>query len=160
VGFLKVAAPDFARRDLSRYCQHRSAAAVRVEQTIDEVKVAGPARAGAYRKSARDLRLARSGEGGHFLVSDVDPLDRLSFAQRLSQAVQAVADHTEDARYSGLNKRLGDQVCHILDLHGWLSLLRVSNVKPAWRVRLADMMFDAILPRKAGPDHAFARKSD
>jgi len=106
------------------------------------------------------LRLARSGEGGHFLVSNVDPLDRLSFAQRLSQTVQTVADHTKDALYSGLNKRLGDEVCYILDLHGWLSLLRVSNVRPAWLARLADMMFDAVLPCKAGPDHAFARKSD
>jgi len=25
---------------------------------------------------------------------------------------------------------------------------------------LADMMFDAILPRKVGADHAFARKTD
>jgi hypothetical protein len=157
---LKVAAPDFARRNLSRYCQHRSAAAVRVEQTIDEVKVAGPARASAYRKSARDLRLARSGEGGHFLVSNVDPLDRLSLAQRLSQTVQAVADYTEDALYPGLSKRLGDEVCYILDLHGRLSLSGVSNVRPAWLARLADMMFDAIPPRKAGPDHAFARKSN
>jgi hypothetical protein len=90
----------------------------------------------------------------------VDPLDRLSFAQRLSQTVQAVADHTEDALHSGLSKRLGDEVCYILDWHGWLSLLRVSDVGPAWLARLADMMFDAIAPRKAGPDHAFARKSD
>jgi hypothetical protein len=38
--------------------------------------------------------------------------------------------------------------------------LSVSNIRPAWLARLADMMFDAIVPRKAGPDHAFARKSD
>jgi hypothetical protein len=157
---LKVAAPDFARRNLSRYCQHRSAAAVRIEQTIDEVKVARPARAGADRKFARDLRLAGSGESGHFLVSNVDPLDRLSFAQRLGQTVQAVADDAEDALYPSLSERLGDEVCHILDLHGWLSLLGVSNVKPARLARLADMMFDAILPRKVGADHAFARKTD
>jgi hypothetical protein len=52
VGLLKVAAPDFARRNLSRYCQHRGAAAVRIEQTIDEVEVARPARAGADRRPA------------------------------------------------------------------------------------------------------------
>jgi hypothetical protein len=160
VGFLKVAAPDFARRNLSRYCQHRGAAAVRIEQTIDEVKVAGSARAGADRKFARDLRLARSGEGGYFLVSNVDPLDRLSFAQRLGQTVQAVANHAENALYPGLSERLGDEVCYVLDWHGWCPYLSVSNVRPAWLARLADMMFDAIVTRKAGSDHAFARKSN
>jgi len=61
------------------------------------------------------LRLASSGKSGHFLVSNVDPLDRLSFAQRLSQTVQAVADHAEDALYPSLSERLGDEVCYILD---------------------------------------------
>ena len=53
MGLLKVAATDFAGRKLGRDRQHRGAAAVGIEQTVDEMKVAGPARPGTHRKFPR-----------------------------------------------------------------------------------------------------------
>jgi hypothetical protein len=47
----------------------------------------------------------------------MDPFDRLSFAQRLGQTVQAVANHAEDAFYAGLDKRFGDEIRYVFDLH-------------------------------------------
>ena len=102
MGFLKVAAADLAGRNLGRDRQHRRAAAVCIEQAVDEMKIAGPARTGTDREPAGDLRFAGGGEGRHLLMPDMDPVDRLPLAQRLGQAVQAVADHAEDTFHTGL----------------------------------------------------------
>src|SRR5450755_5081723 len=109
MGLLKVAAADLAGRNLGRDRQHRGAAAVRIEQTVDEMKVTGPARSRAYRKLAGDLRLAGGGERRHLLMPDMDPVDRLSLAQRLGQAVQAVTDHAEDALHTSLDQCFRDE---------------------------------------------------
>src|ERR1700722_3641255 len=124
MGLLKVAAADLAGRNLGRDRQHRGAASVRIEQTVDQMKVAGPARPGTHRKPAGYLRLAGGGKRRHFLVPNMDPVDRLSLAQRLGQAVQAVTDHAEDALYTGLDQCFGDEVGDIVDWHGGLSFSR------------------------------------
>ena len=114
---LEIAAADFGGRNLRGDRQHRRAAAVRIEQAVDEMQIAGAARARAHRKLAGDLRFAGGGEGRDLLMPDVDPVDRLALAQRVGEAVQAVADHAEDALDAGLGQRLCDEVCDIVDLH-------------------------------------------
>ena len=117
MGLLKVAAADFGGRNLRGDRQHRRAAAVRIEQAVDEMQIARAARAGAHRELAGDLRFARGRKGGDLLMPNVNPVDRLSLAQRFGQAVQAVADHAEDALDAGLSQRFRDEVCDIVDLH-------------------------------------------
>ena len=95
-----------------------------IEQAIDQMEVAGPARSRAYRKPAGNLRLGGGSERCHLLMPDMDPVDGLSLAQRLGQAVQAVTDHAEDPLYAGLNQRFGDQVGDVIDWHDGLSFSR------------------------------------
>ena len=46
-----------------------------IEQAVDEVQIARAATAGADRELAGQMRLGARGEGRHFLVADVNPLD-------------------------------------------------------------------------------------
>jgi hypothetical protein len=50
-------------------------------------------------------------------VADVDPFDGLAPAQRLGQAIQAIADNAEDTLDAGLGQRLGNEVGDIFDPH-------------------------------------------
>ena len=56
--------------------QHRHAAALAVEQAVDQMQVARTAAAGANRQLARQMRLGAGREGGALLMAHVDPLDR------------------------------------------------------------------------------------
>ncbi len=124
---LKIAAADFGGRDLRGNRQHRRAAAVRIEQAVDEMQVTRPARPRAHRKLAGDLRLARGGKGRDLFMPDVNPVDRLSLAQRVGEAVEAIADHAEDALDAGLGQRLRNKVCDIVDLHAAILSQRPVN---------------------------------
>ena len=79
-------------------------------------RLPGPQEPGADGELAGDLRFARGGEGRDLLVADVDPVDRLALAQRVGEAVQAVADDAENAPDAGLGQRLRDEVGDIVDL--------------------------------------------
>ena len=114
---LKIAATDFGGRNLRGDGEHRRAAAMRIEQAVDEMQIAGTARPRADRKLAGDLRFSRGGKGRDLLMPDVNPVDRLSLAQRVGEAVEAIADHAENALDAGLGQRLRDEVCDIVDLH-------------------------------------------
>ena len=89
------------------------------------MQIAGTARPRAHRKLARDLRFGRGGKSGDLFMPDMNPVDRLSLAQRIGEAVQAVADHAEDALDAGLRQRLRDKVRDIVDLHIARSFLSV-----------------------------------
>jgi hypothetical protein len=95
---------------------------VRIEQAIDEVEIARPARPGAYREPAGDLRLTRGRKRGDLLMPDMNPVDRLALAQCFGQAVQAVPDHAEYALHAGLNQRFRNEVGDSVDLHIGLAL--------------------------------------
>ena len=118
MGLLEVAAADFGGGNLCCDREHRRSAAMGIEQAIDEVEVARPAGARAYRQPPGGLRLAGGGKGGDLLVPDVHPTDRLALAQRFRQAVQAVADDTEHALHAGLDQRFSNQVSNVVDWHG------------------------------------------
>ena len=61
--------------------QYRHAAAVGVEQAVDQMQVARPATAGAYRQLAGQMGFGTGGERGGFLVAHMDPLDLILAAQ-------------------------------------------------------------------------------
>ncbi len=114
---LKIAAADFGGRNLRGNRQHRRAAAMRVEQPVDEMQVAGAARSRTHCQFARDLRFAGGGESCDLLMANVNPVDGLSFAQRVGEAVEAIAYDAEDALDAGLGQRFRDEVCDIIDFH-------------------------------------------
>ena len=72
---LKIVDADFAARDMGRDGKNRHAAAVAIEQTVDQMQIARTAAAGANRELAGEMRLGAGREGGALLVPHMDPLD-------------------------------------------------------------------------------------
>ena len=100
MGLLEVFATDLVARNVRRDRQHRHAAAVGVEQAIDQVQVAWPAAGRAHRELAGKGRLAGRGERGGLLVAYVFPGDCAVPAQRVGESVQGItgdAVHPPDA---------------------------------------------------------------
>ncbi len=124
MGLLEVTAADLRGRDLRGDRQHGDAAAMRVEQAVDQMQIAGAAGARAHRKAPGHLGFAGGGEGGDLLVADMDPFDGAAAAQRLGQGIQAVADDAVDALDAGLFERCHEQIGHVVDRHVGLLLRR------------------------------------
>jgi hypothetical protein len=97
MSFLEISSADLGGRDLGRDSKYRHARALAVVQAIYQVHVPGSAAAGADREFSCEMRLGASSESSDLLVSHMYPLDLALAADRISQAVQAVAD---DAVYS------------------------------------------------------------
>ncbi|BDZ42336.1 hypothetical protein GCM10025865_16350 [Paraoerskovia sediminicola] len=91
---------DLRARDVARDGEDGHAGAVRVVQAVDQVQVAGAARARAHREVPGDLGLRGGHERGGLLVAHVDPFDAgavlVGAADRVDDRVQAVADDAED----------------------------------------------------------------
>ena len=82
VRFLEIARADFRRRDLGGDCEHWQARAVAVEETVDEMQIAGPAAAGADRELTGEMGFAGGGKRRDLLVPDMNPFDLALLAQR------------------------------------------------------------------------------
>jgi hypothetical protein len=77
MGLMEITGTDFAAWNLRCNHEDRHAAAMTVEEPIDEVKVAGTATPCADGQLASDGRIGAGRERRHFLVADVDPFDGL-----------------------------------------------------------------------------------
>jgi len=96
--------------------QHRHAAALAVEQPVDQVKVAGAAAACAHGQLAGHVGLGAGSEGRAFLVPHVNPLDlavdvALHAPQRIGEAVERITDDAVHALDAGLLQSLGHVGC-------------------------------------------------
>jgi hypothetical protein len=99
MGRLEIVDADLAAGDMRGDRQHRHATALAVEQPVDQVQIARPAAARAYRELAGQMRLGAGGKRRAFLVPDVNPVDLAGAAQRVGEAVQRIADDAiESAR--------------------------------------------------------------
>src|SRR5712672_4074912 len=101
MGFLEISGAEFGRRDLRRDREHRHARPLTVEQAINEVQIAGSAAAGADRKLSREVRLGTGCESRDLFVPHMHPFDLALAADRIGQAVQAVADDAIDTLDAG-----------------------------------------------------------
>ena len=107
---LKVAGADLRRRDLRRDSENGHARTVAVEEAIDEVQVARPATAGAHGEFARQMRLRARRKSADLLMPDMDPLDLPLPADRVGQAIEAIADNSIDS----LDARGGERLCELV----------------------------------------------
>src|ERR1700761_7790319 len=116
MGCLKIVDPDLAARDVRGDRQDRHAAALAIEQPIDQMQIAGTAAAGAHGKVAGEMSFGPRRESGSLLMAHVDPIDRFSSPQRIGNAVEGVADHTVDAfdasLLEGFNQVFGCSLAH------------------------------------------------
>ncbi len=93
--------------------QHRLAVALGVVQAVEQVDAARPGGGHADAEPAGVLGIAAGGEGGGFLVAHLDELDLvLVRAQRLEDAVDAVAGEAEDRLDAPVDQPLDQQVGH------------------------------------------------
>jgi hypothetical protein len=77
MSFLKVVVAEFDARDLRRDREYGHAASIAVEQSIDKMKVAGAATAGANGQLIGQVSLSACGKRACFFVPDVNPFDTL-----------------------------------------------------------------------------------
>lgn len=82
---------------------------MRVVEPVDQVQVAGPARARTHRELARRLRLGGRGERRRLLVPHMHPVDAAlrgapGAADRIDHGIEAVADDAVDALDSGVDE--------------------------------------------------------
>src|SRR6516165_8721424 len=116
MGFLKVAAADFGRRDLRGNAEHRHARSVTIEQAIDQVQIARSAAPGADSEFAHQMRLGASRKTGNLLVPEMHPLDLALAPDRVGQPVQAIADNAENSLDTrcreGFRELISDGFCH------------------------------------------------
>ncbi len=87
---LEVLGADLRARDVRGDRQHRHAAALRVEQAVDQVQVARSAAACAHRQLSGQRGVGRGCERGGLLVTDVLPSDFTGTPDRVGEAVEAV----------------------------------------------------------------------
>ena len=117
MGLLEVGPADLDARDVGGDRQHRHAAAMAVEQAVDQVQVARAAAAGAHRELAAEMRLGAGSEGAGLLVAHMHPFDGVGSAQRIADAVQRVAGDAVDAldarRLQGLDDQVGTGSRHV-----------------------------------------------
>ncbi len=97
VRLLEVLGADLRARNVRRDRQHGDAAALRIEQTVDQMQVAGPATARADRQLTRKGRIRGGRERRGLLVTDVLPRDFAGSAYRVGEPVEAVARQAVDA---------------------------------------------------------------
>lgn len=135
VHLLRKVHAELARHDLARDQHQRRAVAVGFVDAVDEMQPARPARAGAGRQLARQVRLRAGGESGRLFVPHMHPLD-LAAADRVGDVVQRVPDDAVAAFDAGLLQGFDDEVGDFAVGHGVLPLLQSAKAtEPSSRAR-------------------------
>ena len=110
VGLLEIAAADLLSRDVRRDRQHRHAAAVGVEQAVDQMQVPRAATRGADGQLAGHRRLAGGRECCCLLVTNVFPRDLAVAPERIGEPVDRISRQPVDPAYAGRLERRHDDV--------------------------------------------------
>jgi len=72
---LEIVDTDFAARDMSRDRQNGHTVALAIEQTVDQMQVAGATTAGANRKAAGEMSLRPGRESRGLFMPHVNPVN-------------------------------------------------------------------------------------
>src|SRR5262249_1941161 len=82
--------------------KHGYTVAVGIVESLDQVRVAGPAASRTHGKAAGQLGFGGGRKGSRFLVADVNPFDPVRPPDRVAKRVEAVTADAVDARHAGL----------------------------------------------------------
>jgi hypothetical protein len=83
-----------------------------IEESVDEVKVAGTATPGADCQLAGHMCVGASSEGRHFLVADVDPPDGFLSSYLVGYPIERIADYSKDPLNSSRGERGYEAFCY------------------------------------------------
>src|SRR5262245_4702553 len=87
---------------------------MRIEQPVDEMKIAGSAAAGTNCELARKMGLTAGGESCGLFVPDMNPFELALAAQRVGQPIKAIADDAVNPFDPGRDKHVRKLVCYFL----------------------------------------------
>jgi hypothetical protein len=87
-----------------------------IEQTIDQMEIAGSAASRSYRKFTGEMRVRSSGKGRHFLVTNVKPFDFAVAADGIGYSIQAVADNAIDTLDARGREGFDELICNGLHI--------------------------------------------
>jgi hypothetical protein len=73
---------------------------MRVEQAINQVKIARPAAASANSQRACEMRFGRGGKSTSLFMADVDPLNQSLPPNGVCDSVEAITDNAIDTLYA------------------------------------------------------------
>ena len=91
--------------------EHGLPVQLRVVEAVEQMEAAGPGRREADAEPAGELRIAARHEGGRLFVAHLDEADRvLALAQRLHDAVDAVAGQAEDGIHAPVLQHVDQNV--------------------------------------------------
>jgi len=94
MSFLKIIGSDLCQGNMRRDAEHGHTRAMTIEQTVDEMQVAGSAASCADRELSRQMRLGAGREGRDLLVPHMDPFDLALAPNCVRQPIQAISDDT------------------------------------------------------------------
>ncbi len=96
VRLLKIRRTKLSTGNLRRNRQDRNAAAMTIEETVDEMQVTGTTASGADREPIRQMRFRASSKSRRFLVPHVDPLDLFMFADGIRESIERISRQAVD----------------------------------------------------------------
>lgn len=97
MGFLKVLGTDLRPRDVRGDREHGDPAALRIEQSVDQMQIAGSAAADADGEMIGECGVGAGRERSSLLVADVFPADVARSANGVGESVEAVAGQAVDS---------------------------------------------------------------
>jgi hypothetical protein len=92
MSFLEISSADLTTWNMRCDREYWSIAAMSIEESVDQVKVAGAAAATAGREFPAELSLSARRKRGSFFVAHVNPLNSAIYSQSIRHRIQAVAD--------------------------------------------------------------------
>jgi hypothetical protein len=91
MSFLEIPGADLTAWNMRCDREYWSIAAMSIEKSVDQVKVAGAAAATAGREFPAELSLGARRKRGSFFVAHVNPLNFAIYSQSIRHRIQAVA---------------------------------------------------------------------
>ncbi len=111
---LEIARANLGRWYVGRDRQHRHATAMAVEEAVDQVQISGTAGSCTNRELTGEVRFGTGREGPCLFIAHMHPTNPALPAQRISDAIEAVAHHAVYALNARDCERLGNLVCNCL----------------------------------------------
>src|SRR5580658_5301636 len=112
MSFLEITGADLSRGNLCRNRKHWNTRAVTVEKTINEVQVTRATATSTNGQCPRQMRFGTSRKGRDLFMPDVDPLDLALAAERVGEAIEAIADDAINPLYARCGQRLSELIGH------------------------------------------------
>src|ERR1700730_9671826 len=109
---LEEVCTDLPCRNLRSQGQDRRAAPMSVEQTLDQVGIAGAATAGAHGQAASELGFGGRGEGPSLFIAHIHPFDSAATCDRVHDRVEASPDAAVDPLDSRQPEHLYELLCY------------------------------------------------